>query len=113
MLITSKNRSSIDKLKVQLSSEFEMKDLGEAKRIVGMKIKRDRVKGRVSLSQKAYLQMVLQKFLIGNEANSVSSPLAPHFKLSARLSPKTVEDHEYMYHIPYVSAVGSLIYALV
>ena len=31
MFITSKNRSSIDKLKVQLSSVFKMKDLGEAK----------------------------------------------------------------------------------
>jgi len=45
MLIASMNRSSIDKLKVQLSCEFEMKDLKETKRIVGMKIKRDRVKG--------------------------------------------------------------------
>ena len=45
MLIASKNRSSIDKLKVLLSCEFEMKDLGEARRILGMKIERDRVKG--------------------------------------------------------------------
>jgi len=59
MLIASKNRSSIDKLKVQLSSEFEMKDLGEPKRILSMKIERDRVKGRVSLTQKTYLQKVL------------------------------------------------------
>ena len=49
-----------------------MKDLGEAKRILGMKIGRDRVKGRVSLTQKAYLQKVLQKFLIGDEAKSVA-----------------------------------------
>jgi len=50
MLIASKNRSSIDKLKVQLSYELEMKDLKEAKRILGMKIERDIVKGRVSLT---------------------------------------------------------------
>ena len=54
MLITSKNRSSIDKLKVQLSSELEMKELGEAKKILGMKIERD-LKEKVSLTQKAYL----------------------------------------------------------
>jgi len=41
MLIASKNKSSIDKLKVQLSFEFEMKDLREAKRILGMEIERD------------------------------------------------------------------------
>jgi len=39
MLIASKNKFSIDKLKVQLSCEFEMKDLGGARRILGMKLK--------------------------------------------------------------------------
>ncbi|CAN1285750.1 Retrovirus-related Pol polyprotein from transposon TNT 1-94, partial [Linum perenne] len=42
MLIASKSKVEIDKLKVQLSKEFEMKDLGEAKKILGMEIKRDR-----------------------------------------------------------------------
>ena len=46
MFIASTNRSSIDKLKVRLSSEFEMYDLGEAKRILGMKIEKDMIKGR-------------------------------------------------------------------
>jgi len=71
ILIVSTNRSSIDKLKVQLSSEFEMKDLGEAKRILDMEIKRDMVKGKESLIQKAYLQKVLQKFYIGNAKSVV------------------------------------------
>jgi len=78
-----------------------------------MKIERVRVKGRVSLTQKAYLQKVLQKFLISNEAKFVSSLLAPHFKLSVKMSPKTIDDHEYMSHVPYASAVGSLMYAIV
>ena len=38
---TSKSRSAIDKLKKDLSSEFEMKDLGEAKKVLGIKIERD------------------------------------------------------------------------
>ena len=41
MLSTSKSRSVIDKLKKDLSSEFEMKDLGEAKKVLGMEIERD------------------------------------------------------------------------
>jgi len=60
-----------------------------------MKIERDRVKRRVSLTQKAYLHMVLQKFLIDDEVKSVSSPLTPHFKLSVRMSPKTIDEREY------------------
>jgi len=113
MLIASENRSPINKLKVQLSYKFEIKNLEEARRILGMQIKRERVKGRVSLTQKAYLQKVLQKFLIGDETKSVSSLLAPHFKRSVRMSPKTIDEHEYMFHVSYASAVGSLLYSMV
>lgn len=41
MFIAAKNRSDIIKLKVQLSSEFNMKDLGHTKHILGMEIHRD------------------------------------------------------------------------
>ena len=40
-LITSKSRSAIDKLKKDLYSELKMKDLGEVKKVLGMKIERD------------------------------------------------------------------------
>jgi len=42
------------------------------------------------------LQKVLQKFYISCEAKSVSSPLAPHFKLSTDMSPKTVDERDYI-----------------
>ena len=45
MLIASKSQVEIDRLKAQLSKEFEMKDLGEAKKILGMEITRD-IEGR-------------------------------------------------------------------
>jgi len=54
MLIASKSRSVIDRLKKQLFFEFEMKDLDEAKKVLGMKIKRDRNSGKVRLTQKGY-----------------------------------------------------------
>jgi len=38
--------------------------------------------------------------------------LAPRFKLKATMSPITVEEREYMIHVPYASAVGSLMYAM-
>jgi len=40
MLITSKSRSVIDKLKKNLSSKFKMKDLGEVKKVLGVEIER-------------------------------------------------------------------------
>ena len=41
MLITSNSRSRINRLKKQLSSEFEMKDFGDAKQVLGMEIEKD------------------------------------------------------------------------
>ena len=52
MLIASKNQGEICSLKAQLSKEFEMKDLGEAKKILGMEIARDRQRGTLCLTQK-------------------------------------------------------------
>ncbi|XP_075102703.1 secreted RxLR effector protein 161-like [Nicotiana tabacum] len=43
----------------------------------------------------------------------VSTPLAPHFKLSAVMSPKNEAEQEYMSRVPYANAVGSLMYAMV
>jgi len=69
MLIAFKSRSAIDKLKKDLSSEFEMKDLGEAKKMLDMEIERDRRSGKVSLTQKRYSQKVLQRFNINGDRN--------------------------------------------
>ena len=50
MLIASKNLHEIERLKALLSREFEMKNLGAAKKILGMEIHRDRGNGRLWLT---------------------------------------------------------------
>ncbi|KAE8707872.1 hypothetical protein F3Y22_tig00110372pilonHSYRG00231 [Hibiscus syriacus] len=52
MLIASKSQKEIDKLKAHLNQEFEIKDLGKAKKILGMEISRDRQRGKLCLTQK-------------------------------------------------------------
>lgn len=64
------------------------------------------------MSQKGYLDWVVERFGMKG-AKSVVTPLAPHFRFSGNQSPTTVEDKEYMENIPYASAVGSLMYAMV
>jgi hypothetical protein len=49
-LIAAKSRKEITTLKKLLSSEFEMKDLCVANKILGMDITRDRKAGLFSLS---------------------------------------------------------------
>jgi hypothetical protein len=50
MLIAAKSKIDIANLKAQLSSEFEMKDLGATKNILDMEISRDRKYGLLFLS---------------------------------------------------------------
>ena len=60
MLIASKSKDEIEKLKTQLNQEFEMKDLSEVKKIIHIEICRDKARGIVGLSYKQYLKKLLQ-----------------------------------------------------
>ena len=46
-------------------------------------------------------------------AKAVSTPLAAHFKLSVNQSPSNEAEKLDMQRVPYASAVGSLMYAMV
>lgn len=107
MLIAAKDSSDISKLKSQLSTEFEMKYLGAAKKILGMEIQRDRVIKKLYSSQKDYIAKVLDRLGMKN-VKPVSTPLVAHFKLSVELSPRKDEEVRYMSRAPYSSAVGYL-----
>ena len=75
ILIACKNLIEIQKLKVILDSEFEMKDLGPAKKILGMEIRRDRVNKKLVLSQEGYLKKVWNKFGM-KDVKAVLTPLS-------------------------------------
>ena len=62
------------------------------------------------MSQGEYIENVLERFRMQNE-KLVSTPLAINFKLSEEIYPKTWEEIEYMFKVPYSSAVGSMMYA--
>jgi hypothetical protein len=112
MLIVGRDTSKIDKLKKELSKSFSMKDLGSAKQILGMKISRDRKNGKLWLSQESYIEKALDRFNM-SKAKPVSSTLAGHLKLSSKQSPTNEKEKEEMKKVPYASAVGSLMYAMV
>ena len=90
MLIAGPDLARIEELKGRLSECFEMKDLGPANQILGMRIIRDRSARRLRLSQKAYIEKILEKFGM-EKAKPVGSPFASHFKLSKTQAPETVE----------------------
>ena len=112
MLVAGSNMKDINVLKKKLANSFVMKDLGATKKILGMKITRDRKNRKLTLSQDEYIEKVLERFNMHDE-KPISTPLATHFKLSKKMCPKTQEDDEYMSKVPYQSAAGSLMYAIV
>ena len=48
-----------------------------------------------------------------SNSKPISSPLAGHFKLSSKQCPASEKEKGEMQKIPYASAVGSLMYAMV
>ncbi|KAG8478472.1 hypothetical protein CXB51_028273 [Gossypium anomalum] len=94
-----KDKGEIRKVKAQLSEEFEMKYLGPAKKILGIEILSNRI------------EKVLCRFNM-QSVKLVSTPLAANFRLSSAVSLQSNDEIEYMSHVPYSSAVGSLMYAM-
>jgi hypothetical protein len=64
ILLASSDVTILLETKRFLSSNFDMKDLGEAPFVLGIEIHRDRRKGVLGLSQKVYLENILKKFSI-------------------------------------------------
>ncbi|KAH9678644.1 Integrase catalytic domain-containing protein [Citrus sinensis] len=58
MLVACKDRDEIDKLKMLLNSEFEMKDLGYANKILGMEIRRNRKAEKQDMANVPYANAV-------------------------------------------------------
>jgi hypothetical protein len=90
MLVVGSNMQHINFLKNKLANSFSMKDLGDAKKILGMRITRDRKNHKLTLSQGDYIEKVLERFRMQN-AKPVSTHLAIHFKLTKEMWPKTQE----------------------
>jgi len=62
ILIASNSKSEVEKLKYELSREFEMKDLGAANRKLGIEIKQDR-KRNCCICPRSYISEKLLKGL--------------------------------------------------
>ena len=89
-----------------------MKELRQAQHILGMQIERNRTTKILRLSQSDYIRKVLRHSHMEN-VKPTSTPLLKLIKLSDRDSPSTEEEKKLMSKIPYASAVGSLMYAMV
>ncbi|RVW67678.1 Retrovirus-related Pol polyprotein from transposon TNT 1-94 [Vitis vinifera] len=112
ILLASSDVGLLHETKRFLSSKFDMKDLGNASFVLGIQIHRDRSRGILGLSQKAYIDKVLSRFGMSNCAPG-DTPVAKGDKFSLHQCPKNELEKKDMERFPYASAVGSLMYAQV
>jgi hypothetical protein len=89
-----------------------MKDLGEASYVLGIEIYRDRHNGILGLSQKAYIEKILQKYNM-SKCSASPAPIVKGDKFGKHQCPKNKYEAAQMESIPYTSAVGSIMYAQV
>ena len=109
MTIAAKSMAAIEDVKSELRKHFKLRDLGPTSWLLGVEIIRNRPKHSLSLSQHQYIQTLLERFGL-SDCTPVSTPLDPGARLSTSMSPTTPEEIEEMHSVPYLQAVGSLMY---
>ena len=98
----------IEKVKAGLSTEFKMKDLGEATFLLGIEIRRQ-ANGDILLVQEKYAGDVAKRFnMEGSKPVSTPMELGTHLDLSQQ--PVSDEERSEMVNVSYRSAIGSLMY---
>lgn len=93
--------------KEELCKMFKMKELGEAKQCLGIRITRS--KDTLALDQQQYIENILERFGM-TDAKPVATPLNPSEKLTKEFCPRNDEEKAKMAKIPYQEAVGCLNY---
>ena len=112
MLVAGASKAEVQKVKDDLSLAFEMKDLGAAKRILGMNIVRNRERKEIWLNQSDYISRIIKRLRM-ETTKSTATPMAQHFRLTVEQAPKGEEERLEMQNIPYANIVGSVMYAMV
>ena len=107
LLIISNDREAKKLLKINLSKEIKIKDMGEIHHYLGMKITRDRDKGIIKVNQTKYIENLLKRFNMDN-CHGVFTPLDPNQDLTR---PNEDSTKESLKDVPYREAVGSLMFA--
>nr|GEV50497.1 retrotransposon protein, putative, Ty1-copia subclass [Tanacetum cinerariifolium] len=110
ILIMGNNIPMLQDVKSYLGRSFDMKDLGDAAYILGIKIYRDRSKQLIGLCQKAYIEKILKRYYMENSKRG-TIPMQEMLKLSKSQGASTPAEKQRMQNIPYASAVGSIMYA--
>ena len=99
ILIDGSDKEYLMDIKRWLSTHFDMQDMGNVNYILGVKIKRDRLKKISSLSQENYIQKILERFHMSS-CNPVDTPVLKGEALSLNMCHKNPQEREEMLRVP-------------
>jgi hypothetical protein len=102
----------VNAAKADMSTDFKLKDLGPATKVVGIEIRRDRQAGTIHISQRAYLEELLEEFNMV-QCKALPTPQDASVKLSKDMAPQTAEERAKMREVPYRRVVAKLLFASV
>ncbi|KAJ9541966.1 hypothetical protein OSB04_028472 [Centaurea solstitialis] len=111
ILLIGNDVPTLQSVKSWLSKCFQMKDLGEAAYILGIKIYRNRSRRLIGLSQSTYIEKILKKSRM-DESKKGFIPMQHGIVLSKNTCPVSSQDQDKMKSVPYASAIGSIMYAM-
>lgn len=103
------NKLAISALKKNLMDQYEMRDLGEAKLVLGMRVQRDRKKRTLIIDQSSYVQSALKRFNMVN-ANPARTPLPSGIDLH---QPESGYQADSKLRSQYQALIGTLIYVMI
>jgi hypothetical protein len=108
LAVAYKDTQLVDQLVVHLSRRFDVNNLGQVSKYNGIQV----VFGLdgIYLSQQAYVEEILERFNM-TDAKAAATPAAVNCPLTKQQSPQSPAEVEEMASVPYMSAVGSLLYA--
>ena len=112
ILIIGNNVSVLQSIKIWLSKNFSMKDLGEETYNLGTRVYKDRSKRFLSLSQSTYIEKMLKRFSM-DQSKRGFIPMMHGITLSKSLCPQTLDERTHLSLIPYSSAIGSIMYYMI
>lgn len=99
-------------IKTDLGSRFKMVDMGELKYFLSIEHTRNRTDRTITLSQSHYIRKVLERFNMA-DASPVATPIAHGAIFSEEDCPADGSlEQERMKDVPYIEALGCLMYAM-
>ena len=107
LFLVGKNLAGLKEVKKGLSAEFNMKDLREARYLLGIEIRRQK-NGDVFLVQERYARDVIERFNMAG-CKLASTPLEMGNPLPTS-EPTIEKERREMENVPYRSAIGSLMH---